>query len=256
MNPFFKTIIVEDEALARNRLKKLLASHENRVEIIGEADNGEDGFRLIEKEKPDLIFLDVQMPVLNGFEMLGKLSYMPKIIFTTAYEEYAIKAFEENSIDYLLKPISAERLAVSIMKLERFSPGEKEMGSDNQMIETLIQKLKPQKELTTLSVKSGDRIFLVRLEEVVFFEAKDKYVFIHDQEGKEYLIDLTLTKLAEKLPSSFMRIHRAYIINKQFLGELRKGFTGRFKFVLTDKAQTKISSGSSYSKVIREEFEF
>src|SRR5688500_8029280 len=112
----FKTIIVEDELHARERLKLLLSTHP-QIKIVAEASTGEEGLNLISLHKPDLIFLDIQLPVLNAFEMLQKLQYAPRIIFTTAYEEFALSAFEHNSIDYLLKPFSAERLAKAVDKL-------------------------------------------------------------------------------------------------------------------------------------------
>ncbi len=255
MSLTFKTLIIEDESLARIRLKKLLAPFVERIHIVGEADNGEDGAKLIDEHKPDLIFLDVQMPVLNGFEMLDKISHIPKIIFTTAFEEYAIKAFEENSIDYLLKPISAARLEVSILKLERFTVREKP-DQNEELIQSLLKSIASEKKIATLSVKTGDRIFLVHLDDVIYLEAKEKYVFIHDTSGKEHLIDFTLTALVGKLPSNFMRIHRSYIINKDFLVEMHKGFTSRFTFVLNNKGRTRLSSGSSYNKAIRLAFDF
>ncbi|RZL14999.1 MAG: response regulator, partial [Pedobacter sp.] len=105
----YKTIVIDDEQLARQRIKRLLKEYDE-IEIIAEAENGAEGLLLIEQHQPDLIFLDIEMPVLNGFEMLAKLTHQPKVVFTTAYDQYAIKAFEEGSIDYLLKPVELERL--------------------------------------------------------------------------------------------------------------------------------------------------
>src|ERR1700710_3262244 len=117
MNKSWKTIIIDDEQLARQRLARLLAPYDT-IDIVAEAVNGEDGFKKIESLLPDLIFLDIEMPVFNGFEMLAKLKHQPKVFFNTAYDQYAIKAFEEDSIDYLLKPVETERLEKTIKKLQ------------------------------------------------------------------------------------------------------------------------------------------
>ncbi|WP_310587864.1 LytR/AlgR family response regulator transcription factor [Emticicia agri] len=115
----FKTILIDDEPLAISRLKRLLSHYSAVISIIDEAHNGQEGLEKIEAQKPDLIFLDIEMPLMTGFEMLANLSYMPKVIFSTAYDQYAIRAFEENSVDYLLKPIEAERLEKTIEKLKK-----------------------------------------------------------------------------------------------------------------------------------------
>jgi len=247
----FRTIIVEDEALARARLRKHLANHTNLITVIGEADNGEDGLQLINSEKPDLIFLDIQMPVMTGFEMLRSLDHMPKIIFTTAYEEYAIKAFEENSVDYLLKPIRAERLEKALDKLQQMA------GASTQAVDfsNLLQQLNQVKQapaFTSITITSGDRIIPIPLENVAFFHAEDKYVFLHDFHGKKYIVDYTLSALQEKLPDQFTRVHRAHIINRDKVLEIRKGFNGRFVFRMINPDKTRIESGTSYSSKIRE----
>jgi two-component system, LytTR family, response regulator len=118
MNKTWKTLIIDDEQLARHRLSRLLKPY-GEIDIIGEAVNGQDGLEKIEKLLPDLVFLDIEMPVFNGFEMLAKLKHQPKVVFTTAYDQYAIKAFEEGSIDYLLKPIETERLEKTLTRVQQ-----------------------------------------------------------------------------------------------------------------------------------------
>ena len=120
MSQLFKAIVIDDEPAARRLMKSLLEEHQDVVQVIGEAGNGKDAIARIEEMKPDVIFLDIQMPDLTGFEVIDKLKIKPNIIFTTAYEQYAIKAFETFSIDYLLKPVKEERLANSISKLQQF----------------------------------------------------------------------------------------------------------------------------------------
>lgn len=247
----FQTLLIEDEAPARDRLKRFLKDHEDVIEIIGEATNGEEGLQLTQSLKPDLIFLDIQMPLLTGFEMLQKLEHMPMIIFTTAYEEYAIRAFEENSVDYLLKPIRTERLQKALDKLQKMAQ-EPQPGTEITMLLEQLQLLKKEPEFTSITVTTGDRIIPISLDRVVYFHAEDKYVFLHDKDGKKHIIDYSLTNLEKRLPGHFSRIHRSYIINRDYVEEIRKTFNGRFQFRMQGSQKTRIESGTSYSGKIRE----
>ena len=252
MNTIFTAIIIDDEPLALKRLQRLLKKY-NEIEIVAEASDGKHGLELIERHKPGLIFLDVEMPVMNGFEMLGKLKHQPKVIFTTAFEDYAIKAFEENSIDYLLKPIESERLDKAIEKLKRFN------GSDTltepAQIHTLLKALGTKKENKSIPVRIGDKILLIKSEQIIYFEAKEKFVYIVTEEGREYLTDFTLTSLEEKLTFPFLRVHRAFIINCDKIKELYRGFNSSFTIVMKDSKGTKISTGRSYLDSIKHLFE-
>jgi two-component system, LytTR family, response regulator len=249
----FTTIIIDDEAPARIRLRRLLASHKDTIHIIDEACDGIEALDKIDALKPDVIFLDIQMPGLRGFELLEKLTHIPLIIFTTAFDEYALKAFEANSIDYLLKPIDTSRLDGCIKKLTRITnPSDK---GQMQNFMQMVNQLKPQKEMTSFPVKIGDKIILVRLSEVAYLEAKDKYVSIHTLAGKEYIISQSLKMLEGKLPDYFLRIHRAFTVNKNHVSELHKYFQGRYIIRLNDKDFTKITCGSSYIDDIRRNFE-
>jgi two-component system LytT family response regulator len=249
MNSRYKTILVEDESLARQRLKKLLSAHEDSIELIGEATDGEEGLVLAESLKPDLIFLDIQMPVKDGFEMLQQLHHKAKIIFTTAFDQYAIKAFEENSIDYLLKPIEKDRLAKSIQKLKRL-----DQKNHTHELEQLLSKLNT-KSIDTLSVKLGDKIILVSVKEISYFHAEDKYVFAAHDSGKRHLLNSSLSDLEKTLPDSFIRIHRSYIINSSFIKEIRKGVNGKLDFVMKTAEQTpmSISSSQTYTPIVRKQ---
>ena len=253
MKTSFTAILIDDEILAIKRLKRLLDKYEDAFEILAEAYNGEEGLKLIELHQPDLIFLDIEMPGMNGFEMLNKLEYLPKIIFTTAFDEYAIKAFEENSIDYLLKPIEVERLDKAVDKLKRLS------NSDSValplQLNKLIAELKGKKEVKSLPVKIGDKILLIKPEQISYLEAKDKYVFIVTDENKEYLTDFTLTSLEEKLSAPFLRVHRAIMINTDKIKEIHKGFNGSFSLIMKDNNKTKIQTGRSYSDSVKGIFE-
>ncbi len=256
MSQTYKAILVEDEKLARNRLKKLLKEHESIIEIIGEADNGEDGYILANKERPDLIFLDIQMPVLNGFEMLEYLEYNPKIIFTTAYEEYAIAAFEENSIDYLLKPIKPERLEKTIDKIASVEKVESDTSVEMEKMMQVINRISPENERDTIAVSVGEKIIFIKFEDIVFFKAEDKYVFIYDKDNRKHIIDYSLSSLEKKLPPYFFRVHRAHVINMDKVKEIHKGFNGKYIFIMNDHEKTQITCGTSYIKGVKQKIKF
>ena len=245
----WKTLVIDDEALARQRIKRLLKAYDE-IDVIAEAEDGEKGMICINQHRPDLIFLDIEMPVLSGFEMLARLTHQPKVVFTTAYDQYAIKAFEEGSIDYLLKPIEIERLDKTIKKLRQtnltFAPVQ---------VDELIRQMQAKKAIKTLTVKLGDKILLIKLTDIVFVQAEDKYVFLHTADGKKHLTDFTLSALEEKLPEEFLRIHRSEIINTEYIKEIRKGFNGALVFVLNNSDETRLTSSRSNSEALRIRFD-
>jgi two-component system LytT family response regulator len=246
----FKSIVIDDEAHARSRIKRLLLNYTNIIEVVAEATNGLEALELIELHKPDLIFLDIQMPGLDGFDLIKKLELLPIIIFTTAFDQFALKAFETNTIDYLVKPIEAERLDLTIRKLQWFKKDNQEENIRNFL--QFAETLKPQKEITSLSVKIGDKILLLRLSEIVFFEADEKYVTINTCDKGSYITELSLKTLEEKLPANFVRVQRAFIVNKNYVIELNKQFGGKYVIVMNNKDRTRIVSGTSYrEKLIR-----
>jgi two-component system LytT family response regulator len=245
----WKTIVIDDEQLARQRIKRLLGAYPE-IEVIATAENGAEGLELIEKHLPQLIFLDIEMPILNGFEMLSRLKHQPKVVFTTAYDQYAIKAFEEGSIYYLLKPIEAERLEKTIKKLKQTN-----LLPDQVPIALLLKQIQGKKEVKTLTVKLGDKILLIKLVDIVHIQAEDKYVFLHTIDGKKHLTDFTLSVLEEKLPQEFIRIHRSEMINTEYIKEIRKGFNGALVFILNDAEETRVTSSRSNSEALRERFE-
>ncbi|MFD1257202.1 LytR/AlgR family response regulator transcription factor [Mucilaginibacter terrae] len=246
----WKTLIIDDEQLARQRLKRLLKNFEE-FEIIGEAVNGADGLEQVELLKPELIFLDIEMPMLNGFEMLSRLQHQPKVVFTTAYDQYAIKAFEEETIDYLLKPVETERLEKTVKKLQQSM----QQPTAVLPLEALIKQLMVKKDIKTLTVKIGDKILLIKLDDIVFIEAEEKYVFLHTSDGKKHLTDFTITGLEEKLPERFVRIHRSTIINTECIKEIRKGFNGALVFIMNNTSGSKLTSSRSNSEALRERFD-
>lgn len=245
----FRTIIVDDEQLARQRLIRLLNSNE-QINIIGEAVNGKDGLEKIEELKPDLIFLDIEMPVLNGFDMLSQLKHKVKVVFTTAYDQYAVKAFEEESIDYLLKPFESGRLEKTLKRLQQ-TPYQQPVCLP---LKRLLEHSPVKKNITSLTVKIGDKILLIKLDRIVYIDAEEKYVFIHTVDDKKYFADFTINALEERLPEFFVRIHRSTIINSDHIKEIRRGVNGTFVFVMNNNGNTCISSSRSYGKKLRETY--
>ncbi|GAB3694270.1 LytTR family transcriptional regulator DNA-binding domain-containing protein [Spirosoma flavus] len=251
-----KTLLIDDEPLAISRLKRLLSKHNDTFEIIGEASNGAEGLTLIEAEEPDVIFLDIEMPLLNGFEMLAKLTHMPMVIFATAFNQYAIRAFEENSVDYLMKPIEAERLARTAQKIRTLAERNELVRSiNNPMTESvmkLLEQMQPKKEIYSISVKTGEKIILVPLSDIAFFEAEDKYVFLATIDGQKYLTSYTLTTLNEKLPDTFVRVSRSVMVNRHKIAEVHRHFDGKFVLAMNDKKGTKLTTGSTYGEAVRQ----
>ncbi|MCG2614780.1 LytTR family transcriptional regulator DNA-binding domain-containing protein [Terrimonas sp. NA20] len=252
MNQLYKAILVDDEPAARRLMKNLLLEYHELVQVVGEAGTGEEAIQKIQSLQPDLIFLDIQMPDLTGFEVIERLSNKPNIIFTTAYEQYAMKAFETFSIDYLLKPIKEERLTQSMEKLKRF--GKLNATIDVLGLQEMIRQIQTPKQATALSIRTGDRIILLRFDQIVFLESQDKYVYIYTAEGQKHLTDQTLSALEEKLPEQFFRIQKSFLINKDRIKEMHRHFNGRYLFVMDDKAGSRITSGRTYYEMIKTEF--
>lgn len=247
----YKTILIDDEPIAIGRLKRLLSHFGDTFSIVAEATNGHEGLEKIESIQPDLVFLDIEMPLMSGFEMLSKLSFMPLVVFVTAYDQYAIKAFEENSIDYLLKPVEKERLVKTVEKIKSFHPKQSNPFTQASLLQ-LIQQIKPQKELHSMSVKSGDKILFIPLTEISFFQADDKYVFLNTADGKQFLVNYTLSSLEEKLPTSFVRISRSAIVNSTRIKELEKYFNGKYLIAMNDQKNTKLESGITYHENLKQ----
>jgi two-component system LytT family response regulator len=243
-----RAIIVDDEELARKRLGKMLQKCKDEMEIVGEARNGEEAVARIESLRPDVIFLDVQMPAFDGFEVVRRLRYKPFIIFVTAYDEYALKAFEENSVDYLLKPIEQKRLDKAIEKLRRLFDASGLRLSEN--VERLVSRL-VSAPLKRLQTTKGDKILLIDVDDIVYFEAKDKYTFLHTID-QEHIVDFTLAELEGKLnKADFIRVHRSEIVNVRYIREIVKWFGGKYKVRLKDKNQTELVVSRGYVEQIQ-----
>lgn len=210
MNNKITVLIIDDEKLARDIIKKYLEQNEE-VKILGECTNGFEGIKSINELKPDLIFLDIQMPKINGFEMLELLDYQPEIIFTTAFDQYAIKAFEVNATDYLLKPFSKERFDEALQKTIKKLNNSSLQKTD---YEKLLTKINSTKEfLDRLVVKTFQKIVIIPVDKINYIEAQDDYVMIYTEFGK-FLKQQKMKFYEEHLNvNEFIRVHRSYIIN-------------------------------------------
>lgn len=231
-----KAIIIDDERLARKELTNLLADYPE-VEVIGESHNADHAKKNIEALKPDLIFLDIQMPAKTGFDLLEELSFVPQVVFTTAYDEYALKAFEVNAFDYLLKPIEKDRLKDCIKKLKETIAEEKEIeeaeaaaGSEN--------RLGPEDQVF---VKDGEKCWFVKLKKVSAFESEGNYVRVYFDNYKPLILK-SLNNLEQRLdPKSFFRANRKFIINLNWIESMESWFNGGLRVTLTDGKQIEIS---------------
>lgn len=210
MNNKITVLIIDDEKLARDIIKKYLEQNEE-VKILGECTNGFEGIKSINELKPDLIFLDIQMPKINGFEMLELLDYQPEIIFTTAFDQYAIKAFEVNATDYLLKPFSKDRFDEALQKTIKKLNNSSLQKTD---YEKLLTKINSTKEfLDRIVVKTFQKIVIIPVDKINYIEAQDDYVMIYTEFGK-FLKQQKMKFYEEHLNvNEFIRVHRSYIIN-------------------------------------------
>jgi two-component system LytT family response regulator len=205
-----RTLIVDDEKPARELIKHYLVAYDDFL-VVAEAENGFEALKLIHEKEPDLVFLDIQMPKVSGLELFELLEKpIPDIIFSTAYDQYAVDAFELNAVDYLLKPFDKSRFDSAMKKfIERRGIGKDDRGPDKFVLDSSLFP----STIERIVVKSGYKIHVIPVEEIFFIEAQDDYVMIHTSEGK-YLKQQTMKFLENKMPpDKFVRIHRSYIIN-------------------------------------------
>jgi two-component system LytT family response regulator len=205
-----KIIIIDDEPLARSIVKEYLQKHPE-LELVAECGDGFEGIKAIQQYQPDLVFLDIQMPKINGFEMLELLEQPPAVIFTTAFDEYAIKAFEAHAIDYLLKPFNQERFNKAVAKWSE----QKNTTQENKTSELLETASQSPAQSQRIVVKNGSKIKIIPVHDIFYLEAADDYVKIHTQEGY-FLKNKTMSHFEQVLDEQlFVRSHRSYIINIQ-----------------------------------------
>jgi two-component system, LytTR family, response regulator len=237
-----RALIVDDEPLARRRIHRLLRG-DPEVEVVGDCAGGSEAVRAIEESSPDLVFLDVQMPEVDGFAVFEAVGAdrMPLVIFVTAYDQYAIRAFEVSAVDYLLKPFDRHRFGVALERAKsrlRSSRG----GETAERALALLEKLRARSDcLERLVVKAGGRVFFLKAEEIDWIEAEGKYVRLHV--GKDsYLLREAISSLESHLDTRrFLRIHRSTIVNIESVRELEPWFHNEYRVVLRDGTQLMLS---------------
>ena len=250
----YRIMIVEDEKPARDLLKVYLDDFPS-VELVGEYDNGFDGLKAINESKPDAIFLDVQMPKLTGFEMLEVLEHHPEVIFTTAYDQYAIQAFEQNAVDYLLKPFSMERFAEAMRKLEsrltkKSGPPEEKTGIEK----IRIHLAEGDERLHRVVIKKSGKIHVISTDDICFLEAQDDYLMIYTDDGK-YLKQQTMKYFENHLDrDQFVRVHRSYIANISCIERIEP--YEKTNFVLILKDGNKVPVSRSGMQVLKNNLDF
>jgi two-component system LytT family response regulator len=235
-----RTIAVDDEPLARERLLKLLRA-EADIEVVGEASDGREAVALIRKTKPELVFLDVQMPELDGFGVLAELAEdeRPAVVFVTAYDKFALKAFDVHAVDYLLKPFDKERFQTALRRALDHLAREKP-EKIHEKISVLLNELRPAQQSDRIAVKTDGRVVFVKASDIDWVEAADNYVNLHI--GKEsHLLRETMTSIEVRLPKQFLRISRSTIVNSERIKELQPMFHGEYAVILRDGTKLTLS---------------
>jgi two-component system, LytTR family, response regulator len=243
-----RALVVDDEPLARARMRTLLGDHPEVI-IVGECGNGADAIVAIEEHTPDLVFLDIQMPELDGFGVIEAVGpeRMPLVIFVTAYDEYAVQAFEVHALDYLLKPVERERFAAALerARVRLAAPRGTDSGGARQQLQMLLDSFgSRQRRDVRLAIKVDGRLIFLRTADIDWIEAIDNHAKIH-LGAETHVVRDTLTRLENRLPKSrFLRIHRSIIVNTERVRELQPWFQGDYVVILHDG--TRHTSGRSY----------
>ncbi|WP_047416315.1 LytTR family DNA-binding domain-containing protein [Cellulophaga sp. Hel_I_12] len=235
-----KTVIVEDSRLARNEIKELLKQYPELI-LVGEAENVDEGFELITATKPDLLLLDINMPEKDGFELLEMLDEVPITVFTTAFDEYAIKSFEYNALDYLLKPINDKRFGVAIEKVKaKLESAAKDKESKPT---STIEKLT---NTSQIFIKDGEKCWLVKIGDILLIEIVGNYSRVYFQDQKPMLYK-SLNQVEEKLPEeNFFRVNRQQIINMNHIKNVVPWFNGKLKLMMNNGEEVEVSRRQSY----------
>lgn len=262
MSNNIRTIIIDDEPLARKGLAVRLAAYDD-IQVIGQCSNGKEAVTAIAEQKPDLIFLDIQMPVLNGFQVLSELNErgieMPSVVFCTAYDNYAMKAFEVHALDYLLKPVEDSRLSEAIEKAqEQFNS--RQEGSQKQRLVNLVsqftgddcedilrrlangESLESQRYPDHLSIKDGGEVTVLKVRMISWIDAAGDYMCVHTVDGKTHIMRKTMKELESELnPDKFVRIHRSVMVNRTMVEKLVTHANGEYHLILESGQELKVS---------------
>jgi two-component system LytT family response regulator len=235
----FKALVIDDEHLARKAIISLIREYPE-LEVAGEADGAKQAARLIDMLQPDLLFLDIQMPGKSGFDLLNEVTYRGKVIFVTAYDEYALRAFEVNALDYLMKPISPERFRKAIDRLQ---------DQDREQTQALKQDLRYDDRLFLLM---GKHMVFLKISSIVYIQAEGDYTQVHTADGKKGLVLKSMKEWDSRLPEShFCRIHRSYIVNLDFVEGIEKEYNYDFSVKLKDRDMRLVMS-RRYARLLKE----
>jgi two-component system, LytTR family, response regulator len=256
MSGKLRVYLVDDEQPALNRLSRLLETS-GQVEIVGSTVNPRSALQFLATNQPDVVFLDIQMPEMNGFELLSQLSWQPLVVFTTAYDQYALRAFEVNSIDYLLKPIDPSQLERALAKLERLTTDPRPRWLNHPEFRAMLQELSrtlrdPRSAFPErIPVRIGERTQFLALARVTHFFAEDRLTYAAT-ETKNYCVDWPITELEQKLdPAKFIRIHRAILLNLDWMEDLTPSFAGRLTVRLKDPKRTELTVARDRARAVK-----
>jgi len=245
-----RVAIVDDEKPARDRLRRLLAAMPE-VELVGEAGDVASAVQLLDRERPELCLLDVQIPGGDGFDVLRLAEHLPQVVFTTAFDHYAVRAFEVKSLDYLLKPVHRDRLAEAVQRAQQ---AQSRGGVESGTMERLLEELRAQRPASTplrIPAKRGAKILLLDPAEVMWFESEGELVHARTAEGRA-LVERSLGELEESLAGSFFRIHRSYVVNLSKVGAIVPEDGGTYRVVMKDEAHTPLPLSRRQAQKLRE----
>ncbi len=256
-----RAYIVDDEPLAIKRLERLLGDA-GGLHIVGHATDPEQALHFLNSESVDVLFLDIQMPCMNGFELLSRLHAQPFVIFTTAFDEYALKAFEVNSIDYLMKPIEPEQLTRALKKLERLRPSAKPDWQQNPEFPALLKELAAslrgeRREFPRrIASRVGERISFLEVDAITHFIAQDKLTYAVAN-GRQHCVDQSIAELEQRLdPAKFLRVHRSALVNVDWIHEVNAWIAGKFVLTLKDAQHTQIPVARDRLRAIKSRLDF
>lgn len=242
-----RAVVVDDEPLARDRVKSFLKKISD-VQLVGEAGDGSSAIEVIEAQQPDLVVLDVQMPGVDGFSVLRGLKDPPHVIFATAYDEYAIKAFEVEALDYLLKPFSQARLAEAIGRVRQ----KIEDGRARSDAQAIARAAEPRHAYAAqIPVHTARKILVLPVKEILWFAVESRLVYAH-VDGRSYMTNFTLRELEERLdPQVFFRAHKSRIVNLEQVKEIARWFGGRYRLVMRDAQSSQVELSRVQARELR-----
>ena len=239
-----RALIVEDEQISRERLRELL-EHVEWIECIGQAADGISAVRMIDEMRPDLVFLDIEMPGMTGIEVLSRITHVPAVVFTTAYDRYAVTAFELEALDYLLKPFGAKRLEAALERVKK----NLESGGEPPVAERARAALENRDSFTRIFVRDRGRIVPIVVDDIDRLEAEDDYVGVHAK-GRRYLVYLGMSEFEARLdPRRFVRIHRSHIVNLDKVAAFLPEDGGRLLIEMKDG--TKLTASRTRARELR-----